>query len=151
MKLKLLRAHWISSLVQPHYLCLSFGTGYNRPTTASKRVKRSPSTVKFVHMITNLMYMDPWTYCEMMVSYLESSPFIFCIWFTSGYNQIWSESIWIEFLTSSVVILVFCNQISFYRAKSEKEQDERLKGDENVLASNLLFRSAILSSVINKN
>lgn len=34
---------------------------------------------------------------------------------------------------------------------SKKEQDIRLKGDRNVLASNLLFRSATLSSEINKN
>ena len=73
-----------------------------------------------MHMIMVESCVDPWTYCEMIVSYLDSFPFIFPVWFTSRYNQIWSEPMWIEFFMSPFVILVFCNQISFYQAKRKK-------------------------------
>lgn len=65
MKLKLLRAHWISSLVQPHYLCLSSGTGYNRPTTASKGTnflkKTENSEVYTYDYESNLMWIHKLT------------------------------------------------------------------------------------------
>lgn len=41
MKLRLLRARWISSLVHFRYLCLSSGTDYNRPTTGKHTTKET--------------------------------------------------------------------------------------------------------------